>query len=176
MARTNRRQESRAQLRADVHHCLPAHEHQGSHAQICHFMQSVGTQMQRGEAALAADASINVHLQILRRASERGEAAPVWHWAPRWGQSPVRSRVDWAGTGAGARPRLTAPTASSAGNMHADFRGTSKCHTAFVAIARVSDAFQSLGMEHSQLPTMKCMHFGERPHLASLLQGSLPSC
>ena len=110
MAWTNRRQESCAQLRADVHHCVPAHEHKGSHAQICHCMQSVGTQTQRGEAALAADASISAHLQVLRRGSERVEAAPVWHRALRWGQLPVRSQVDWAGTGAGAgaRPRLTA--------------------------------------------------------------------
>ena len=34
--------------------------------------------------------------------------------------------------------------ASSAGNTHADFRGTSKCHTACVAVAKVSDALQSL--------------------------------
>ena len=107
MAWTNRRQDFCAQLRADVHHCLPAHEHQGSHAQICHCMQSVGTPRQRGEAVWAADASINAHLQVLMRGSERGEAAPVWHWALRWGQSSVRSQVGWAGTGAGARPRLT---------------------------------------------------------------------
>ena len=69
---------------------------------------SLGTQMQRGEATLAADVSIVAHLQVLRRGSERGEAAPVWRPALGWGQSPVRSWVGWAGTGAGARPGLTA--------------------------------------------------------------------
>ena len=120
MVRMSRRQKSCAQLRTDVHHCMPAHEHLGSHAQICNRMQSVltarlgkksltagslGTQVQEGEADLAAGASINAHFQVLRRGSWRGEAAPVWYPALRWGQPPVRSRVDWVGTGAGARPR-----------------------------------------------------------------------
>ena len=47
--------------------------------------------------------------------------------------------------GRGRGPAQTdSAIASSAENMHADFRGTSKCHTACVAVARVSDKLMSL--------------------------------